>query len=428
MLTLSLKETDRLAILRQLHEGIMTVTEGARRLRLSQRHMRRLLRRYEAEGDASLPHRARSRPSNRRTPEAIRSRAIERAREEHFHDFGPTLLAEHLSRDPEIGALRSHTLRRWLLAEGIWKPRLRGKRHRKQRERRSAVGELVLMDSSEHNWLEGRSCAEMSLVAMIDDASSRLLCRFFPTDSGAANRQVIIQYLQRHGRMGAIYADAAGHFRVNYRASERRAQDLDRGKTLIRKALETLEIELIIALSPQAKGRVERLFGTLQDRLIKEMRLARIGSLDEANVFLEQVFIPFWNDRFTVQPASSVDGHRPLPTRCDLPSIFAETSERVIRQDFTFRIHNQHYQIEKSQAAAQMPGTHITIERRLDQTKWFRWRGRYLEPTPIALRPGSIPEPKPAPKSSSTKKKPAADHPWRKRPLVLGKNAAALYS
>jgi hypothetical protein len=426
MLTLSLKETDRLALLRQLKDGVLTLAEAARRLRISRRHMRRLLRRYEAGGDASLPHLARGRPSNRRSSAAIRTRALELAREEQFHDFGPTLLAEHLSRDPQIGALCSHTLRRWLIAEGLWKPRLHGKRHRKQRERRSAVGELVLMDSSEHDWLEGRSFDELSLVAMIDDASSRLLCRFFPTDSGAANRQVIIEYLRRHGRMGAIYADAAGHFKVHFRASARRARDLPPAKTLIEKGLEALDVELIIALSPQAKGRVERLFGTLQDRLIKEMRIARVSSLDDANQFLEETFIPFWNHRFAVEPSSSVDAHRPLPEPCDLLSIFAEIDERVIRADFTFRLHNQHYQIEKTDAAAAMPGSRIIIERRVDHTRRFRWRGRYLEPTPIALPPSRAPEPKPRP--LSPKHRPSPNHPWRQYARVSTPEPLVLYT
>jgi transposase len=413
MLILSLKERDRLAVLRQLGTGAIGVSDGARCLGVSRRHMRRLLRRYETEGDASLPHRGRGRPSNRRTAEVIRTRAIERARDPIFHDFGPTLLAEHLSRDSEIGPLCSHTLRRWLIAEGIWKARLRGTRHRRRRDRRAAAGELVLMDSSEHDWLEGRSCDELSLVAMIDDAKSHLLCRFFPTDSGAANRQVIIEYLRRYGRMGAIYADAAGHFRVNYRATARREEDLPEGKTLIRKGLEELGIELIIALSPQAKGRVERLFGTLQDRLIKEMRVAGISSMEEANSFLEEVFIPFWNSRFTVEPASAVDAHRPLPKRCDLLRVFAETSQRLIRADFTFRFNHQHYQIEKKDAAATMPGSRITVERRLDHTQRFRWQGRYLKPTRIALPPSPRSEPKPRP--APPKPKPSPNHPWKRR-------------
>jgi hypothetical protein len=187
----------------------------------------------------------------------------------------------YLSRDPQICPLSSHTLRRWLISEGIWTPRLRGRRHRKRRDRRAAFGELVLMDSSEHDWLEGRSC--WALVRRHDRRCHEpLVCRFFPTDSGAANRQIIIECLRRYGRMGATCADAAGLLRGNFRATARRERDLPEAKTLICKALEGLDTELIIALTPQAKGRVERLFGTLQDRLIEEKRVAGTSSMEEA--------------------------------------------------------------------------------------------------------------------------------------------------
>jgi hypothetical protein len=331
------------------------------------------------------------------------------------------LLAEHLARDPRIGTLCSHTLRRWLIADGLWKPGLRGKRHRARRERRAAFGEMVLMDSSEHDWLEGRSGSSMSLVATIDDATSRLLCRFHPTDSGGANREVLLEYLQRFGRMGALYTDAAGHFKVHFRAAERRANDHPEGRTLIRKALDALEIRLIIALSPQAKGRVERLFATLQDRLIKEMRIAQINSLDQANCFLEDVFIPFWNQRFTIDPASDADAHRPLPEHTDLLGLFAELDQRVIRSDFTFRLNNQHYQISKADAAAAMPGSHVIIERRIDRTKRFRWRDRYLQPTPIPLPLSPRREPKRVLQTAAVRPplKPAPNHPWRAYPKRL---------
>jgi hypothetical protein len=153
----------------------------------------------------------------------------------------------------------------------------------------------------------------MVLIALIDDATSRLFCRFFPRDTGAANRQLLLDYLVRHGRMGAVYADRAGHFQVNFRRKERRERDEAEALTLIQRALGALDVELILALSPQAKGRVERLFGTLQDRLIKEMRVAGVSSMEEANRFLEEVFIPFWDNRFSVEPLESVDAHRPLP-------------------------------------------------------------------------------------------------------------------
>ncbi len=188
MLTLSQKERDRLVYLRLVHAGQLSVSEGARRAGVQGRHFRRLLRRFEADGDQVVVHGLRGRASNRRLPGSVRERALEKARQPLYHDFGPTLLSEHLARDPEIGSVHPATLRRWMIAEGLWKPAAQGKRHRRRRERRAAFGELVLMDTSIHPWLEVRFGQEIVLIALIDDATSRLRARFFPRDTGAANR------------------------------------------------------------------------------------------------------------------------------------------------------------------------------------------------------------------------------------------------
>ncbi len=388
--------------------------------------MRRLVRRFEKEGDAAVIHRLRGRPSNRRVKGEVRVRALQKARETLYKDFGPTLLSEHLARDPVIGSIHPSTLRLWLIADGRWEITPRKHKHRRRRERRPCYGELVLMDTSIHPWLEERSTEEIVLIAMIDDATSRLYARFFPRDTGAANRQLLIDYLRLHGRMGALYTDRAGHFEVHFRASERREKDLEAGLTLIERGLAALEIELIRALSPQAKGRVERLFGTLQDRLIKEMRVAGISSLEEANRFLQEVFIPFWNERFVVEPAQSADAHRPLPGDADLLRLFAETEERVIRADFVFRYNSRYFQIEADEADGAMPRRRLTIEERLDGTTHFRWRGRYLQPTALAAPPQpkqtTAPAcPKPHLATGAADRPPAADHPWRRFPVLVGR-------
>ena len=253
---------------------------------------------------------------------------------------------------------------------------------------------------------------------MIDDATSRLSARFFPRDTGAANRKMIVDYLNSHGRMGALYTDQASHFKNHFRATARREQDKEEALTLIRRALDSIEIELILALSPQAKGRVERLFKTLQDRLIKEMRVAGISSLPEANRFLTDVFIPFWNQRFTVEPRELTDAHRALPQELDLLRLFAETQQRVIRSDFTFRYRNQHYQIASLQGDGRMPGSKITLEHHLDGVLLFRWREQILDPIPVT-EPRKPAEPEPVkdtaqPKSASPKPKPSPEHPWRR--------------
>jgi hypothetical protein len=427
LLTLSRRELDRIVVLRQMEEGELSVSEGARRLRLGLRHTRRLLRRFEREREAAAVHGLRSRPSNRRLPDALRQRTLETAADPLYHDFGPTLLAEHLERDHGLGPLHPSTLRLWLIDEGKWQPTRRGQRHRKRRPRRTAYGELVLMDTSIHAWLEDRSDEEIVMIALIDDATSRLHARFFTRDTGAANRQLLISYLEQCGRMGAVYADQASHFQANFNRAQRRAEDKNETLTLIERALSALDIELIRALSPQAKGRVERLFRTLQDRLLKELRVAHICSVADANEFLENVFIPFWNQRFVVEPTSSVDAHRPLPEGVDLLRLFADTDERVVRNDFTFRYRNQHYQIEKTDADRAMPNTRLTIEHRLDGTTCFRWRNVYLQPTalPHAPTPPPLPErakpPLPRPLTGAAGKPVPPEHPWRRFPVRVGR-------
>lgn len=423
MLTLSSRDVDRLTVLHQVRDGALTVAAGAKRVRVTVRHFRRMLRRFDAEGDASVVHRGRGRPSNRRRSVAVRTAVLERAREPVYHDFGPTLLAEHLSRDPAIGPLSPHTLRAWMIAAGLWKPRERKLSHRRRRPRRAAVGELVQMDTSIHRWLEDRSSEEIVLIAMIDDATSRLYARFFPRDTGAANRQLIVDYLRRFGRMGALYTDQAGHFRnpVGGRARSHAAdRAAEQTNSIIRRALTALDIELILALSPQAKGRVERLFETLQDRLVKELRLAGVCTMADANRFLEEVFIPWWQTRFTVAAASNGDAHRTLPSNLDLDCLFAHTEQRVVARDFTIRYKLRCLQVERAQAHSSMPGSRITVEHRLDGSLHFRWRDRYLNLTDFVPVPVPAPvqdKPKALDTESKTPKpqKPAPDHPWRKQ-------------
>jgi hypothetical protein len=335
-----------------------------------------------------------------------------------YEDFGPTLLSEHLAKDERGGEVHPSTLRLWLIQAGTWEPNPRRRKHRRRRPRRRARGEMVLMDSSEHDWLEGRGEEEMTLIAMIDDATSELFAFFYPRDTGLANRQVIAAYLEKYGRMGALYVDRAGHF-GNWRKSsgaKKAEEDAEpvMVNSIIRRGLSALEIELILALSPQAKGRVERLFGTLQDRLIKEMRVAGISTMAEANRFLQELFIPFWNQRFTVAAAEERNAHRPLPAEVNLNALFAETVSRSLREDFTFRNKGTFWQI--NQADAPETGSKkqkVLVERWLDGSTHYRCADRYVHPEPFI---SPVPEPvEPAnPQTTAPRVKPAADHPWRR--------------
>lgn len=446
---MSVRDRDRLVVLRQVRDGALRPAQGAERAGLGRRHFRRLLRRFEAEGDAAVIHRARGSPSNHRIPEAIRQRALERAGEKVFHDFGPTLLAEHLSRDPEIGPLNPHTLRHWLIEAGHWKIHSRGARHRKARPRRAAFGELIQLDVSDHAWFEERAPGRQGLIKAIDDATGRLpLARFVPRETGAALRQFLIDYLERYGRPLAFYTDQAGHFGTARRHPSRlplEEREAQQTRSIIRRALEALGIELILARSPQAKGRVERAFETSQDRLVKELRLAGIATFEAGNQFLEATYLPFWDERFAVEPADPTDAHRPLPDGVDLQRLFAETEERVIGHDFTIRYQNQRLQIPAEQATGMRPGQRVVVERRLDGTTRFRWQELYLTLEPVAEFAARGPcykvpkrgAPKTAPangtrparnarangKGSGRRPppKPGPDHPWRKNPIRVGR-------
>jgi hypothetical protein len=358
-----------------------------------------------------------------------------RVREPVFSDFGPTLLAEHLCMDSEIGELNAHTLRLWMIEGGAWKPKRRGARHRKARPRRAAFGELIQWDSSEHAWFEDRMEGRQVLIQMHDDATNRLMmARFVPRDNGAANRQIAIDYLKRWGRPVAFYTDKAGHFGQNTRPvsdvplAER---DAKLTESIIRRALGEFNVELILAHSPQAKGRVERNFGTSQDRLVKELRVRGISTYDEANQFLADVYIPFWNGRFAVEPAEPRDVHRKLPKRYDLEQLFAETLTRSIANDFTILYKRRRLQIPKAQARGIRPGQKVTIELRLDGSTRYRWKNRYLDLEVVATSAERRRKPKPkssTPKPTSTPPKPGPDHPWRKNGrLIANPKAIARY-
>ena len=351
---MSQREIERTSVLRQVRDGILTAGQGAEQLGLSARHFRRLRRAWEREGDRAVAHGLRGRPSNHRKPAEHRAWVLERAGDPLYTDFGPTLLAEHLSRGRDGQAVKAPTLRLWMIDEGLWEAKRRKARHRKARPRRAAFGELIQWDSSEHEWFEKRMSGKFVLIKMHDDATNRLLmARFVPRDNGAANRGVVIDYLRRYGRPVAFYTDKAGHFGQWTRSVSKtplQEREAKRTESIIRQALAELNVGLIQAHSPQAKGRIERNFGTDQDRLIKEMRVLGISTLEDGNRYLEEIYVDYWNDRFAVEPAKARNAHRKLPKRADLEALFSETLTRSVNNDFTIRYDNQRWQIPKDQA------------------------------------------------------------------------------
>ena len=374
-LRMSRKERDRLKVVAALAERRLRQRAAAGLVGLSERQVRRILVRYRAEGDAGLVHRARGRPSNRRVPETLRRRVMGRVVRQ-YRDFGPTLATEKLAERDGLRVSRE-TLRGWMMAEGLWKPRRPRREVHLWRPRRPSFGELVQMDTSEHAWFEGRGDAEPVLVKMIDDATSRTLLRFFPADTTEANLQMLGLWLRRHGRPGAIYADRDSIFKVNRPPTGEETRAGRQAETQFGRALRELGSDYIPAASPEAKGRVERSFQTDQDRLVKELRLRGISDIPSANAYLEAEYEPMLNARFTVPPASSVDAHRPAKGY-DLAAILSIQTVRTVANDYTVRHGGRRYQIERRSIAGGLRGSKVIVEERLDGSMRLRFRGRYL--------------------------------------------------
>jgi hypothetical protein len=418
---LSARERERLKVLQQVEEGHLKQVEAARRLRLTDRHVRRLQARLRREGDRGIVHRLRGHRSNRKIPEAMRQRAVRELRQARYAGFGPTLAAEHLARQGI--AVSRETLRRWMSAAELWQTRRRrGKQVHVWRPRRSSSGELVMMDSSPFRWLEQRGPA-CHLIAMIDDSTSRVWGRLVEHDSSEENLRTLRGWLERHGRPLALYTDKNSLF-VTTRGAERQEQLQDTpARTQFGRALAELDIEWIAAHSPQAKGRVERLFGTLQDRLVKEMRLAGIDTLEGANRFLEITFWPFWEKRFTVRAAQGRDAHRRLERGHRLEQILSVRVTRTVGSDHTVVWKGQRWGLRREEVCAGLRGARAEIEKRLDGTHWLRFRGRYLplrscpdaprSASPSGLRPPGLADHKPK-SPTKTHYSPPPDHPWRK--------------
>jgi hypothetical protein len=367
---MSARERDRLKVMAPVLEGQRTQAEAARLMVLCVRQVRRVQRRLEKEGDAGVIHKLRGQPSNHRHKEALRQEAVEIYRQE-MPDFNLTMASEKLAaRKVKVPA---RTLRDWLSAEGLWQPKYKRDKHRSRRERRACFGELVQSDGSHHDWLEGRG-PRMVLVAMIDDATSKVTARFYPGETTEAYMDLLGRYLVRHGRMAALYVDRDGIFR----AEDYDPYDPQPTLTQFSRALDDLDIRLILAYSPQAKGRIERFFQTAQDRLVKELRLAGATTFDEANAVLQKTFLPWFNRWCGVRPASPNDAHRPLDPSMRLESILSFHEKRKVANDYTIRLDNQVYQLVPPALAGERGGW-VTVEKRLNGTLHVRFKETYLK-------------------------------------------------
>lgn len=395
---MSLRERDRLKVLHEVEKGQLKQREAAAQLRMSERGFRKLLGRYRKQRDRAVVHGLRNRPSNRRLDRKTALRAVAAVRRD-YSDFGPTLAAEYLAKERNIVVSRE-TLRRLLIAEGHWKatPR-KAKSVHVWRQRRACRGELVQWDTSIHAWLEDRGPDRMYLIALIDDATSTLFARFVTADSTEHHMRVLAAYLERYGRPQSVYTDKASLFQPTLAPGWNQEEPGPKTETQMGRALRELGIEWIAAHSPQAKGRVERCFGTLQDRLVKGLRRARVASLEEANRYLEEQFLPEWNRRFTVEAASEVDAHR-LVGDLALASVLSHAETRRVMNDYTISWHTQRWQIPAAAVRPGLRGSSVRIEQRLDGTlqarigKDFAELKTCHEPRPANPTPPKRPQPR----------------------------------
>lgn len=419
-ITLSRKEVDRLAVIQAVQQRQLTQQDAARHLGVSVRQVKRLLRRYREAGAAGLVSRHRGKRPNNAIAQTTRDAILSLVRT-HYADFGPTLASEKLlERDGY--SVSAETLRQWMIAEQLWQPRQRRQaRIHQRRPRRPSRGELVQIDGSPHDWFEGRG-PTCSLIVFIDDATSALLAlRFAPAETTRAYMDTLTDYLTVHGRPVALYSDKHSIFRHNH-------PDHDGELTQFSRALKTLDIVIIHANTPQAKGRVERANSTLQDRLIKEMRLAGISDIESANAWLP-TFVERHNQRFATAPQNPIDSHRPvLHTPEEISLILSHHHTRTLSKNLAFQFCNREYQIQHTGKGYRLRGAKVTVCEPATGDVTVLHGGRSLAYRLLAQGepPAPLDDEKSVHQSVDRAKteqqrrpayKPRADHPWKRIPI-----------
>lgn len=405
MIVMSMREVKRLKAFQSAIERHITQKTAASMVGLSERQVRRMVKGIRERGEKGIIHGLRGQPSNRRFSEEMRETVLS-LYQERYPDFGPTLAMEKLLERDGI-RISDETLRKWLLAAGIWKKRRKRSPFRRWRQRRECLGEMLQMDGSHHDWLEGRG-PELVLMGSIDDATNTTYGRFHDYEGTLPAMDSFKGYVKKYGLPMSIYVDR----HTTYKSSKKLTEwdEVEGIKTLsqFERALEELGVEVIHAQSAQAKGRIERLFGVLQDRLVKEMRLQGVTTKDQANEFLEE-YLPRYNERFRVHPANKTDVHVPLPRHIDLDRYLCIKRERTVRKDNTIALDGRWYQLEER------GGKKVIAEVRLDGSLHIMSNGAALKYKEITERPRKEVVPKTDMRVYNRPQKPSNDHPWKRR-------------
>lgn len=393
------KERIRLEAFGRVKRGELSVVDAAELVGLSLRQARRQWKRFKGDGAAGLVHRLRGRLSNRRLPAEVRDRAVKR-HQERYADFGPTLACEKLAEEGLV--LCPDTLRALLKERGLWQRRRRRGRHRQRRERRACLGSLVQMDGSRHDWFEGRS-GKCVLMVMIDDATSLTYARLYPAESTEAAFDVLSRWIGRQGLPRALYVD---------RHSIYRDEDHPEHPTQFGRAMKELSVELIQAHSPQAKGRVERRNAVFQDRLVKEMRLRGIHSMQQANVFLEGMFLDDLNRRYAIKARLEQDLHRAPPAGVLLEEVLCVQERRVVGQDWCVRWRNRWLQIDAKHAALNLPRRGVLVKHLANGQLIMEHKGERLAFQELTAKPAAARKKKAI--VNNRRWKPGSSHPWNR--------------
>ncbi len=410
LITMSTQELSRYDIIKQLLDGKINGTDASKQIGVSIRHVKRLKSKVNKLGAAGLIHGNRGRAGNRKLDDAIMAK-VEKLLKEKYYDFGPTLAREKLEENHKIKTSKEY-IRRKMMDINLWKPKPRklGKKHYVWRARKDNPGELEQFDGSYHKWFgEDESC----LLLSVDDANGEITHAKFDYHEGIAPVfNFWLKYFEKHGFPLSIYLDKFSTYKINHK----NAVDNEGWMTQFERAMSQVGIKPITAHSPQAKGRVERMFQTLQDRLVKELRLAGITDIDEANKFLEK-YIPKFNAKFAVAPARKKDLHKP-PTaeiKNKLPQIFSIQNTRVVMNDYTVRFANSYYQLDEIQPTTVYKKDRVTIEEHLNGEVKINFKNRYLNFKVLPMRPKKeidIKLPALTIRRASDWK-PPIDHPWR---------------
>jgi hypothetical protein len=415
---MSRKERKRLTVMAGVTAEKLTLVQAAELMGVGYRQSKRIWKRYQADGDAGLVHRLRGQPSARRKPAALRAQALARYAEDRYADFGPTLMAEHLAKEKLV--VDHETLRRWRVAAGQHTVRRRRQVHREWRERKPSFGAMVQLDGSHHEWFEGRG-PKCVLMVMVDDATNQMRARFFAEETTRASYDVFAGWVRKHGLPGSLYVDRDSIYRCEGVASIAQQLAGEEPETQFGRAMKTLGVELILANSPQAKGRVERMNGTLQDRLVKEMRLAGISNLESANRFLDGNYLRAFNRQFARTAASPVDVHRAVPR--NLNEVLSWEEERVVQCDWTVACEGKRYQLDRQHEALSLVRRKVIVRTLRNGRIQLVYRDQPLKWR--ILPAGAVRKLRPVKKQTKAKKKtekaPSLSHPWRRDGVGAGR-------